>query len=593
MCIRHHRVDCCLMVCVITLAAMGALGDPNPPTLQSDQGAWPIRRQWTTAEVQHYAKWVEHLFDMKTRGSAEQRAAKIERMMADPEMNLLEQPDFLGEGGNPQVPAETLHMVHSIIDCGKFTAFMPAYYACRRALPWMTASVASGGGDIRLAGCNYPAGGVNSFTAESVEEYFQQAIPGFSTGNFRVNLHGRNCQQSDTLPVAISREFLLPGCAGYVNGHALLVAKVTEYGEVRFLDASTVTTRDIFTYNGMNAIYGITAPGAGSKEEWDGCYCGLRVLRYPLAETDAAGKVTSVRRRTNEEMKEFGFSTEQYERVRDILDRHYIESNGVRVQSLHDFIRLRLMSVDTIYPIRFMAQYATELMDAFRTREASVQAAWKEVQEHGPVVYPEKQNQENIFNAQGRWGQWSSAYSDIDLRNKYFYLADWCDFAIRMYEANPKSVAFPGFKRLGISTQEGLARLLLDSKNRLFANRSMSYTNSKGEMVALSLLDVEARLYDLSFDPNHPPELRWGAPDGSPELATAPESPTPVPKGAPVAMQEAYRLQCFYRSLGQFETEMSHLQGMFTEGFPIRPKFEEQLAKWSGFDRPVTAKAGF
>jgi len=65
-----------------------------------------------------------------------------------------------------------------------------------------------------------------------------------------------------------------------------------------------------------------------------------------------------------------------------------------------------------------------------------------------------------------------------------------------------------------------------------------------------------------------------------------------VPKGSPVAMLDAYRLQYFYRCLGQFETETSHLRGMFTEGFPVRPKFEQQLAKWSGFDRPVTAKAG-
>ncbi len=587
----RYKVARYLAWCALGLVSLSAMGDPNPPTLQSEKGAWPIHRQWNAAELQHYARWVEHLFEMKTGGSAEQRAAKIERMMTDPEMNLLEQPDFLGEGGNPQLPASTLHMVHSIIDCGKFTAFMPAYYACRRALPWMTASVASGGGDIRLAGSNYPAGGVNSFTAASIEEYFDQAIPGFSTGNFRVNLYGRNCDQSDTLPVSITREALLPGCVGYVNGHALLVAKVTEYGEIRFLDASTVTTRDIFTYNGMNAIYGITAPGTNPKSEWDGCYRGLRVLRFPVAEVDASGKVTAVRRRTNEEMKEFGFSTEQYERVKDILQQHYIETNGVRVQSLHDYIRLRLMSVKTIYPIRFMAQYATELMEAFRMREAVVQAAWKEVHDNGPVVYPEKQTQENIFNAQSRWGQWSTAYSDIDLRNKYFYLADWCDFAIRMYEANPKSVAFPGFKRLGITTQEGLAKLLLDSKNRLFANRSMTYTNSKGDAVTLSLLDVESRLYDLSFDPNHPPELRWGAQAGSTEIATAPESPTPVPKGETVAMQDAYRLQCFYRSLGQFETEMSHLRGMFTEGFPIRPKFEQQLSKWAGFDHPVTAKA--
>ena len=107
--------------------------------------------------------------------------------------------------------------------------------------------------------------------------------------------------------------------------------------------------------------------------------------------------------------------------------------------------------------------------------------------------------------------------------------------------------------------------------------------------VSLSLTDIETRLFDLSFDPNHPPELRWGAPEGSIERTDMPETYTPVPSGARVPRDQAYAWQAFYRSLGQRQTEMSCLRGMFTEGYPIMPKFNEYLAKWDDYTDPTPA----
>ncbi|HOM48269.1 MAG TPA: hypothetical protein PK491_07110, partial [Candidatus Hydrogenedentes bacterium] len=113
------------------------------------------------------------------------------------------------------------------------------------------------------------------------------------------------------------------------------------------------------------------------------------------------------------------------------------------------------------------------------------------------------------------------------------------------------------------------------------------YTNSKGKTVTLTLKDIEERLYDLSFDPNHPPELRWGAPFDSDEFAGAPERPTPLPDGFKMPMKEAYRLQAFYRSLCQRETTTSYLRGMFTTGYPIRDKLDAQVGKWSYATSPL------
>jgi hypothetical protein len=113
------------LMCLFSAGTLAA-EDPNPPAIYSTSGAWPIRRQWTPAESRHYARWVENIFLLMTKGNVEQRTAKLERVLTDPEMNLLHDPAFLGEGSNPQLPASTIRAMHNLMDCGKFTAFMPA-----------------------------------------------------------------------------------------------------------------------------------------------------------------------------------------------------------------------------------------------------------------------------------------------------------------------------------------------------------------------------------------------------------------------------------------------------------------------------------
>ena len=586
-----YAVYCRMLVLLVLCILMGvaAAEDPNPPTIRSTSGAWPIRRQWTPAETRHYAQWVEHIYVMKTKGDVEQRTAKLERVLTDREMNLLQDPAFLGEGANPQLPVAVIRSMHHLMDCGKFSAFMPAYYAYRRALPWMTTVVRSGGGDIRTATFNHPAGSVNSFTSGSPGAFFRNAVGSFITGNYRVNFNQTGAHLSDALPVAISRQYLLPGCINYIDGHTLLLAHVSEYGELHFLNCSTTHTRDIFSYNAMNTVAGITPRGNNPNSPYEGCFHGLRVPRYPIAVTDASGRVTQVRRRTDDEMKEFGFSTEQPDIVRELMEHQFIVEGKLRIESLHDFIRLRMKTADTIAPLPFMEAYAHEILDAYKCRVEFVEGAWNNVRAHGPIVFPEERRNENIFQALGRWETWSSPSSDVDRRNKYFYLADWLEYTIRFFGVIPESMDFAGLEQYTIRSQEELAKALVAEKSRIFAEHSLEYTKSDGKKIKLTLLDIEERLYDLSFDPNHPPELRWGAPLGSEERASAPQTITPVPTGEKIAMEDAYRWQAFYRSLGARETDVSCLREMFTTGYPIRDKLDAQLSKWIGMTEFVLA----
>ncbi len=562
--------------------------DPNPPSIHSERGAWPICRQWNVAETHHYAKWINHIYKLKSEGTPEQRRAKLERVLTDPEMNLLLDPEFAGEQANPQLEGEVMWAMHTILDCGKLTVALSSYYSYRRGLPWMVSYVRSSGGDLRTSAYNIPLGVYSSFDCQTAAEFFVNAVTGFCTGNFRIEPYNTNSELSDTVPVAIDPQYLIPGALHYLDGHVLVLADIEETGELRFLDATTAASRDIYTFNGLNAVMGIPAKNSNRNgNEYAGCFQGLRIFRYPIAVTDESGKVIRVRRRTDEEMKEFGYSTEQYDHIEKIVRHQNIVEDGVSLTSFHELILSRMRSVDRVSPVEFIEHFADELVDLFAMREEFVQQGWQDVLANGPIAFPENSRSENVYVANGRWGAWTSAASDVDLRNRYYYLADWMDNIVRWYDRQPEFIDLTGLNKYYVVDQGNLAYALMAEKTRIFHRHTFTYTNSKGEPVELTLLELEKRLYDLSFDPNHPPELRWGAPIGSAEYRTAPDMPTPLPDGTTMAMTEAYRRQGYYRSLGQRETTESYLRDMFTSGYPVREKFNGQLAKWTITADPV------
>lgn len=575
----------CAFLVLVSTTALAA--DPNPPSIHSNRGAWPIRRQWTLEEVRHYAQWIQHIYKAKTTGTQEQRLARLERVLTDPEMNRLLDPEFAGEGCNPQLDRGTIRVMHNIVDCHKLSVSLSTYYAYRRGLPWVVSYVRSGDGtDVRTADYTIPVGEVNSFQYPSVGAFIRDALVGTCTGNYRVELNRDRSEFSDTLPVAISPEYLIPGCLFYLDGHVLILADVTPYGEPRFLDATTAASRDIYAYNGFNSVSGITPKRSHAQgRPYEGCYHGFRMYRWPIAEVDETGAIIRVRRRTDEEMKEFGFSTEQYDLLAQLIANGRIIESNVSVDSFHQFIRFRLRSANRVNPVADINAFAREMLAMLEERERRVQAAWREVNSNGPIPFPADHPSRNVYTSGGRWAQYATAFMDTEWRARYFALADNLDNAIAWFDLSAEDVLLRGLNKHAIWTHADLAQALLRAKNRIFAHTTFEYTNSAGRPVRLSLLDIEKRLFDLSFDPNHPPELRWGAPLGSLEARSAVARNTPLPNGAEVPMKEAYRRQAYYRSLTHWEPERSYLQEMFTEGFPVRDKLDMVLRqKW--YDAP-------
>ncbi len=571
--------------------------DPNPACIHSkkDCGAWPLHRQWNPAETRHFAAWISHIYEKKANGTTEQRLAKLERVLTDPEMNLLLDPAFAGDPSNPQVDMDSIRAMHGVVDCQKLVISLTAYYSCRRGLPFMISYVrAVDGGDTRTADATIPLGSTSCLDYDSAGKFFADCVRGVCTGNMRVEPFGKNAELSDSCPVAINREHLIPGCVYYLDGHVLVLAQVDAHGEPRFLDATVAVSRDLYTFNGMNAVTGMTPKRSeNAGNEYAGCFRGFRVLRYPVAETDKDGEVKRVRRRTDEEMKEFGWSVEQYDKFEELVKQGKIREDGCEFDSMHQFIRHRLCTPVPIKVAERIHAYAAEARGLLEAREQAVQEAWADVQKNGPIEFPEGADMKNIYRAGGRWGKHATALADVEFRARYFEFCETLDRMLCWFDAKADYVDLEGLNGNAIWNHSDLAYAAIAEKNRLFAETKFDYTDSSGEKRTLSLSDVERRFYDLSFDPNHPPELRWGAKPGSDEAGKAPEMPTPVKGGKTLSMADAYRHEAYYRSLTRRETEDTPLHEAAAEGFYVRETIDEFLwPKWHGLKSPPIVPHG-
>jgi hypothetical protein len=83
-----------------------------------------------------------------------------------------------------------------------------------------------------------------------------------------------------------------------------------------------------------------------------------------------------------------------------------------------------------------------------------------------------------------------------------------------MVDTHSASIAWHG-------TKEDLLKAYSQKWRPTLTSCSITYKNSRGNNVKITLADAEQRLFDMSFDPYHCIEMRWGAFNSHPdEMAT-------------------------------------------------------------------------
>lgn len=403
-------------------------------------------------------------------------------------------------------------------DCADFPYFLRAYYAWRNHLPFGFISKISPiqpegtpSRDVRYS----PYGNIvrerysvtvkkrllGLYDHPNAIEIFNKTLPSrISSGNFRVSYQGMDQEDlySDFYPIQITRQAVKPGTVIYdPNGHVVTVYKVTKEGRVYFIDAHPDNSMTTGIYN-SRFVRSYPGQGAGFKN-WRPLY--LENAQWSRKGGYYGGKIKGVKDRALPL-----FSTEQYYGTTANPDWKLAEYQFQgKKMDYYEWVRHRLADgpfvENPVDEVKIMTQ---ELCKDMQERAAAVQVAVTANIHLQP--HPERLPQ-NIYGASGSWETYATPARDARLKVGFRELRVYVEEVLR----NPRN-----------RRASSAADLLKAYSQRALACK-ITYKNSAGAPVSFHLEQARDRIYDLSFDPYHCIERRWGA-QGA-ELRTCREDP--------------------------------------------------------------------
>lgn len=402
-------------------------------------------------------------------------------------------------------------------DCADLPYTLVGYFSWKNGLPfsYSTAMKArGGGGDIRYSkGGNTVATRLDMtpsrLAGKTGVSVLNHLVDFVSTAMFRtgpdldvvVGSDGRGVGP-DFYPVAVNKGAIRPGTAFYdPSGHVAVVYKIGSDGRVYLMDAhpDQSITRIMFGEKFGNSR---AAHGAGFKN--------YRPVRLVGAQRAADGSLTGGRlvAAANSELADF--STEQYANANWRLKKWSHEGIGY---DFYSYARVKLAAGNLKFePIAEMRAMMQGMCSDFRDRALSVQIAvdkglhLKENPDRLPA---------NIYGTSGEWEEYSTPSRDARLKTAAVELRTTMQRLVEMVVAGDPRVIYQGQDLVG-------------DLRRAYAEEAaacvLTVANSRGEQVRLGYDQLISRLFKMSFDPYHCPELRWGAPRNSAEFQSCRDS---------------------------------------------------------------------
>lgn len=464
--------------------------------LATPSAPWKISRaEWSAEDEQNYIRYISMIGDGVSRGLC----ATVSDCFRNPQVNPYAYSDIGG--------------LKLFSDCADFPYFLRAYYAWKNELPFGFVSSVDpiqGVGeeikDIRYS----PYGNIvrsrysvvteksrrGSVKFTNANEVFNRVLPGrISSGTFRVSYSGMDADKlfSDFYPVRITRDAVRPGTVIYdPNGHVVTVYKVTKDGRVYYIDAHPDNSLTAGLYN-SRFMRSYPGQGAGFKN-W-------RPLRLQGAVWDARDGYVGGRIAGAKDRELPLYSTEQYFGTNanpDWRQAGFIFQG--QDMNYYEWVRNRLSDGPLVEnPIDDVKIMVTELCNGMTERAIAVQVAITAGihQQQHPYRLPN-----NIYGADGDWETYATPARDARLKVAFQELRTYVQEALRHHRAHDGKVGYSG---------KNLAADMLTAYKQTANACRITYKNSNNQNVSISLEQARARIYDLSFDPYHCPELRWGA----------------------------------------------------------------------------------
>ncbi len=455
---------------------------------------WNSKREWSSSDEDLFATFAERLFDYPIEDDVEW--SNFYSLLRDPSHNIL----FNHFGRDEE---ERLTFVP---DCADLPYTMRAYFAWKLGLPFGLHECKRAR-DNRAPECVQAEGNLMArinFTPGDDVDMFKS----FVNKHLRRTVHsssgrtGPDDDLSDFYPIPLNRASLRPGTL-FTDpyGHLLVVVKWIEQG----------TT-------GYGALIGADAQPDGTvgrRRFWQGSFifepetkaggAGFKAFRPWKIDKLTKALVTV----PNDELKRnrtARFSREQYKGSKsDFYDR------------MEAIINPRALD-----PKDKMLSLVSALDEQSTRRVTSVKVGEDFMREHAfaPIVMPEGAK---IFLTSGPWEDFATPSRDWRLLVAIDTVLDFPD-AVR------RSPGQYGIEESEVEAQVALVRQALDKE---LESRTLDYVRSDGSKATLTLKDLVDRRVDfeMSYNPNDCPEIRWAAPEGSPERTTC-------KRNAPVEQRE-------------------------------------------------------
>lgn len=456
---------------------------PVPAARGGGASAWRTELAWERGAENLFAAWLELLFL-----DADERDAwnLLHEVTRDPGRNILR--GHLGLGEDSASNPAALRMKP---DCADNPFFLRAYFAWKMSLPFGY-RVCSRGTLARPPICetwttNESArGGGNA--ARTFQGFLGGIMNAVQSGSPRTSLAD---DATDLYPVALSRDALRPGTVfADPYGHTLTIVRWVPQGDdapgrLLAVDAEPDGTIGIKRFWRGNFLFAtdrvIGEPGFKAFRPIVRERGMLRAL--PNAGLAAGGDFSP-------------FSLEQRGLAKDsFYDRMEALINPMRLDPETAYLDLH-----------------RALHELLLVRVLSVGNGLKQARENPGLTIPMPRGR-GIFQTSGPWEDFSTPNRDMRLLIALDALADFPDKVFRTPELYRLS------KRM---KPEALKQRLLARHAKWSAEMTIAYERSDGSSKTLTLEDILDRraAFEMGYNPNDGPEIRWGAAEGSEEMST-------------------------------------------------------------------------
>lgn len=466
---------------------------PARPRSTSDDGVWPATRSWDAGEEALYSAWVRELF---TAPRGEELAWKrFDLVSADASRNLLH--DAHGWAEDAPDAAGGLRLKP---DCADLPYFLRAYYAWKRELPFGYRRCSRGRGEAPSCGKLRATVGPPENDPDSsrpgelgaVQRFFKRTLAwGVHSGNGRTAL---GADDTDFYPVALRRDALRPGTT-YADpyGHLFVL--------VEWVPPEA---------NEPGILYAVDGQPDGSitrKRFWEGNFLwnpdpslggsGFKAFRPHRVETSGDDRTVTVP--TNDELAKMpGYDDFSLEQAKLAPTEFYDRMDALITPGHRDALADQKAA--------FQA-----LLEAAKVRVTSVKNGDEHVAKGAVIDMPDGHA---IFETTGAWENFSTPARDLRL----LIAID----LVRGFEAKVARNA-DVYLREGQS-MDALRAELKAAREALLADpkAKFSYARTDGSSWSLTVADLleRAEAFEVGYNPNDCPEVRWGAPEGSAERKT-------------------------------------------------------------------------